>query len=88
MRFGVLHDSCAHGPEVLDALAEPDAPQFAEKLMCLPAAADRHDPHTDAATTLRVCILVEYSVTLAVCWTFLCKKKRKTPLRTSSQMAN
>ena len=40
-------------------------------------------PHTDAATTLRVCILVEHSVTLAVL-DFLCKKKEntiETPLR-------
>ena len=30
------------------------------------AAADRHGPHTDAATTVWVCIFVEYSAALAV----------------------
>ena len=39
MRVGVLHDSFVHGPEVLAALAEPDAPHSRKAA----AAADRHD---------------------------------------------
>ena len=58
MRFGVLHDSFPQGPEVLAALAEPDA------LHSQKARVSR--PHSDAATAVGVCILVEYSVTLAV----------------------
>ena len=39
MRVGVLHDSFVHGPEVLAALAEPDAPHSRKPA----AAAERHD---------------------------------------------
>ena len=65
MRVGVLHDSIAHCPEVLAALAEPDAPH-SRKSSCVCRSSGSTRPHTDAATALRVCILVEYSVTLAV----------------------
>ena len=36
------------------------------KVACVCRSSGSTRPHTDAATTLRVCILVEYSVTLAV----------------------
>ena len=44
------------------------------KSSCVCRSSGLTRPHTDAATTLRVCILVECFVTLAVL-DFLCKKK-------------
>ena len=36
MRVGALHDSFAQGPEVLAALAKPDAPHSRKSCTCLP----------------------------------------------------
>ena len=66
MRVRVLYDSFVHGPEVLAALAEPDAPHSAEKLHVFAAVADRHDLALIQPLHSGSAFFVEYSLTLAV----------------------
>ena len=79
MRVGALHDSFAHGPEVLAALAEPDAPHSRKSCMCLSQQRIDTTSHWCSHYTPGM-PFVEYSVTLAVL-DFFCAGKRWTPLK-------
>ena len=74
-------------PRLLLHMVQRSRPQSRNQMLrtrgsigCVCRSSGSTRPHTDAATTLRICILVEYSVTLAVL-DFFCARKRRTPLK-------